>query len=161
MKFRLKKQQMETLLRRQANSQRTFTAPPPKRGFSLGSGWKRTAWEAALGILAALPVGAWLYYFVIFVWTEVIGILAMLAVSAIPGGLIPAFGPSSISRANDSIGIVLILFASAALIEVFACRALIRRHYPVLAYTQAILGLAASLPFFYWTAVHQKPLLPF
>jgi len=38
---------------------------------------------------------------------------------------------------------------------------LIRRHYAVFAYTQAILGLAVSSPFFYWTAVHQKPLLPF
>ncbi len=155
MKLRLKKQQVETLLQRQANSQRTLSAPLPKRGLTLGSVWKRTLWEAILGILAALPMGVWLYFFVILVWAEVITALA------IPVGLIPYLGPPIIEWANFSTGVVPVLFGGAALIEVFACRALLRRRCHVLAYTQAILGLAASLPFFYWTAVHQKPMLPF
>ena len=155
MKFRLKKQQVETLLQRQASSQRTFAAPPAKPRFSLGSGWKRTVWEAALGILAALPVGGCLYFGAILVWAEVITVLA------IPVGIIPRLGPPVIEWANFSTSVIPILFGGAVMIEVFACRALIRRRYRVLAYTQAVLGLAVSLPFFYWTAVHQKPMLPF
>lgn len=155
MKFRPKKQQVETLLQRPANRQRQFSAPPPRHSFVPSSGWKRPIWEAALGVLAALPVGMWLYFFVILVWAEVITALA------IPILLIPYAGSVIMTWANFSTSLVSVLFGGAVLIEVFACRALIRCRYPVLAYTQGVLGLAVSLPFYYWTAVYQKPMLPF
>lgn len=155
MKLIRKKQQTETLLQRPANRQRQISDPLPGRRFNLGSGWKRTVWEAALGVLAALPVGVGLYFVTILVWAMVFTVLA------IPILLIPYAGSVIMTWANFSTSLVSVLFGGAVLIEVFACRALIRCRYPVLAYTQGVLGLAVSLPFYYWTAVHQKPMLPF
>ena len=126
-----------------------------KLSFDLDSGWKRTVGEATLGVLAALPVGLCLYFVIILVWAEVITALA------IPILLIPRAGSTIVMWMNFNRSIVPVLFLGALLLEVWVCRTLIRRRYPVLAYTQAVLGLAVSLPFFYWTAVHQKSMLPF
>ncbi len=155
MKPKPKKQQTEMLLQRPASRQRHLSDPLSGRRFGLGSGWKRTAWEAVLGVLAALPVGVGLYFMTILVWAMVFTILA------VPILLIPYVGSVVMTWANFSTSVVPVLFGGAVVIEVFACRALIRRRYSVLAYAQAVLGLAVSMPFYYWTAVHQKPMLPF
>lgn len=115
----------------------------------------RTALEVLSGVLAAVPVGIWLYFMSILIWAEVITLLA------IPAALVPHVGPQIIRWLSFSVSVTPILVAGAAAAEVWFCRVLIRWHHPVFAYTQAALGLAVSLPFFYWTAVHHKPLLPF
>lgn len=106
-------------------------------------------------MVAAAPVGIWLYFMSILIWAEVVTILA------IPAALVPHVGSRIIGWMNFSPGAIPLLVAGTVATEVWFCRMLIRRRYAVFAYTQAILGLAVSSPFFYWTAVHQKPLLPF
>lgn len=122
-----------------------------------GSGSRpwRAVLEVASGIAAAVPVGIWLYFMSVIVWAGVVNVLALSF------ALIPHIGPPIVGWMNFSRGAIPLLMAGAVATEVWFCRMLIRRHYSVFAYTQAILGLAVSSPFFYWTAVHQKPLLPF
>jgi len=120
-----------------------------------GSRLWQTVLEAVSGVLAAVPVGIWLYFMSILIWAEVVTILA------IPVALIPHVGSRILVWLNFSSSVIPFLVAGAVAAEVWFCRMLIRRHYVVFAYTQAILGLAVSSPLFYWTAVHQKPLLPF
>ena len=115
----------------------------------------RTVLEIVSGIFAAVPVGIWLYFMSVTIWAEV-GTLLAFSVA-----LVPHIGPQFVGWMNFSRGSVLLLMGGTVAVEVWFCRMLIRRHYAVFAYTQAILGLAISSPFFYWTAVHQKPLLPF
>lgn len=120
-----------------------------------GSHLWQTVLEAVSGVLAAVPVGIWLYFMSILIWAEVVTILA------IPVALIPHVGSRILVWLNFSSSVIPFLVAGAVAAEVWFCRMLIRRRHSVFAYTQAILGLAISSPFFYWTAVHQKPLLPF
>ena len=120
-----------------------------------GSRLWRTVLEAVSGVFAAVPVGIWLYFMSILIWAEVVTILA------IPVALIPHVGSRILIWLNFSSSVIPFLVAGAVATEVWFCRMLIRRHHSVFAYTQAILGLAISSPFFYWTAIHQKPLLPF
>ena len=115
----------------------------------------RAVLEAVFGVLAAVPVGIWLYFMSIFLWAEVVTVLT------IPVALIPQVGSRILVWLNFSSSVIPLLVAGAVVAEVWFCRMLIRRHHSVFAYTQAILGLVVSSPFFYWTAVHQKPLLPF
>jgi hypothetical protein len=121
----------------------------------LHSGFGSTILQAVIGGAAALPVGICLYFVTILIWAEAITILA------IPIALVPKFGSSIMDWADFSQGVVPVLVIGAMAMEVWVCRLLIRRRYSVFAYTQAVLGLAVSSPFFYWTALHQKPLLPF
>ena len=118
-------------------------------------GFRQTILQAIVGIAASLPVGIWLYFAIVLIWAEA------LTIFAIPIGLIPKVGLVIITWANFSRGVVPVLVIGAGAMEIWACRILIRRHYSVFAYTQAALGLVISLPFFYWTFVHQKPILPF
>lgn len=120
-----------------------------------GSGPWRTVFEVVSGVLVAVPIGVWLYFMSIFIWAEVISLLA------IPVTLVPHVGSRIIIWLNFSAGVMPLLVVGAVALEVWFCRMLIRRHHSVFAYTQAILSLAVSSPFFFWTAVHQKPLLPF
>jgi len=120
-----------------------------------GSRLWQTVLEAVSGVLAAVPVGIWLYFMSILIWAEVVTILA------IPVALIPHVGSRILVWLNFSSSVIPFLVSGAVAAEVWFCRMLIRRRHSVFAYTQAILGLAISSPFFYWTAVHQKPLLPF
>ena len=115
----------------------------------------RTVFEIVSGVFAAVPIGIWLYFMSIFIWAEVVTILA------IPMAFVPHLSSQIMGWMNFSHGSVLLLVAGAVATEVWFCRTLTRRHHPVFAYTQAVLGLAVSSPFFFWTAVHQKPLLPF
>ena len=115
----------------------------------------RTVLEIVSGIFAAVPIGIWLYFMSVIIWAEVVTLLAFSV------ALVPRIGPQFVGWMNFSRGSVLLLMGGTVAVEVWFCRMLIRRHYVVFAYTQAILGLAVSSPFFYWTAVHQKPLLPF
>ncbi len=75
--------------------------------------------------------------------------------------LIPTVGPSVAAWMNFSPGMLLLLAAAAVAMEVFACRLLVRRSLTVFAYTQGALSLAFSVPFFVWSIIHQKPMLPF
>lgn len=120
-----------------------------------GSVFKRIVLEAFSGIIAAFPVGVFLYFFLIVFWASAVSVLALL----LP--LIPYIGIPVITWMNFTAGMILLLAVSAIVLEVWACRILVRRHYTVFAYTQAVLGLAVSSPFFYWSIVHQKPMLPF
>jgi len=115
----------------------------------------RTVLEIVSGVFAAVPVGIWLYSMSIIIWAEVVTLLAFSV------ALVPHIGPQFVGWLNFSSSVIPFLVAGAVAMEVWFCRMLIRRRHSVFAYTQAILGLAISLPFFYWTAVHQKPLLPF
>ena len=115
----------------------------------------RIVLQAVLGVAVAVPVGIWLYFADVIVWAEVITVLAL------PLALLPYVGTRLLEWMNFSPGMVVLLIAGAVALEVWLCRMLIRRHYSVFAYTQAILGLFVSLRFFYWTAIHQKPMLPF
>jgi hypothetical protein len=119
------------------------------------SGFRQIILQAVVGVAASLPVGIWLYFAIILLWAMAINVFA------IPMLLVPKVGSAIMTWANFSRGMVPILVIGAGAMEVWACRVLIRRHFPVFAYTQAILGLGISLPFFYWSFVHQKPLLPF
>ena len=74
---------------------------------------------------------------------------------------IPYIGIPIITWMNFTAGVVSLLAISAIVMEVWTCRMLIRRHHTVFAYTKAILSLAVSSPIFYWSIVHQKPMLPF
>ena len=122
-----------------------------------GSGSRpwRAVLEVVSGIVAAVPVGIWLYFMSVIIWAEVVTILA------IPVALVPHVGSRILIWLNFSSSVIPFLVAVTVAVEVWFCRVLIRRHYSVFAYTQAILSLAVSSPFFFWTAVHQKPLLPF
>jgi len=115
----------------------------------------RTVLQALFGVVAAIPIGIWLYFVAVIVWVEVITVLA------IPVALLPYVGSSIMEWMNFTPGVVVLLIGAAVALEVWLCRMLIRRHYSVFAYTQAVLGLFVSLRFFYLTAVHQKPMLPF
>ncbi len=115
----------------------------------------RIVLQAVLGVAVAVPVGIWLYFAAVIAWVEVITVLA------IPVLLLPYVGTRLLEWMNFSPGMVVLLIAGAVALEVWLCRMLIRRHYSVFAYTQAILGLFVSLRFFYLTAIHQKPMLPF
>ncbi len=126
-----------------------MTQSEPKAGFM------RTVLQVLMGVAAAVPVGIWLYFVVVIAWVEVITVLAL------PLALLPYVGTRLLEWMNFSPGMVVLLIAGAVALEVWLCRMLIRRHYSVFAYTQAILGLFVSLRFFYWTAIHQKPMLPF
>lgn len=120
-----------------------------------GSGRWRSVMEVVLGVIAAGPIGIFLYFMSILVWAEGIVLLA------IPLALIPYVGPRIMDWLNFSRSVVPLIVAMAVCAEIWVCRVLIRRHHQVFAYVQAFLGLAVSLPFYYWTAVHQKPMLPF
>jgi len=120
-----------------------------------GSGRWRSLLEVVLGVAAAGPIGVFLYFASILVWAEVVTILA------IPIALVPYVGLRILDWMNFSHGVILLIVAMAVGTEIWVCRLLIRRHHPVFAYTQAFLGLAVSLLFFYWSMVHQRPMLPF
>ena len=120
-----------------------------------GSVFKRIVLEVSLGTLAALPIGMFLYFFLVVFWASAVSILALL----LP--LIPYIGIPIVTWMNFTKGMILLLAVSAIVLEVWACRILVRRHHTVFAYTQAVLGLAVSSPFFYWSIVHRKPMLPF
>ena len=119
-------------------------------------GFKRSSLEVIAAMLAAAPIGIFLYYGPILVWATLFGsLLAFLAL------LIPTIGSSIAAWMNFSPGMMLLLAAVAIAMETWACQMLVRRHHSVFAYTQAILALAVSSPFFYWSIVHGKPMLPF
>lgn len=122
-------------------------------------GHRSRLWQIVLelisGALAALPIGVGLYFVSILIWAWMIEFLA------IPVLLIPRFGSHIMGWMDFSRGATVLIVASVVIIEAWFCRRLSLRHYRVFAYTQALLGLAVSSPFFYWTSVHQKPMLPF
>ncbi len=120
-----------------------------------GAAFKRIILEAFSGVFAAVPVGVFLYFFPVVFWASAINVLALL----VP--LIPYIGIPIVTWMNFTAGMVLLLAISAIVMEVWICRMLIRRHHTVFAYTQAVLGMAVSSPIFYWSIVHQKPMLPF
>ena len=120
-----------------------------------GSGRWRTALEVGSALVAAIPIGIFLYFMSVLVWAEVVTILA------IPISLIPSVSAPIMGWLNFSQGAVPFIIGMAVAMELGACRILIRYHYQAFAYTQALLGLAVSSPFFYWTVVHQKPMIPF
>ena len=120
-----------------------------------GSAFKRIILETFSGVFAAVPVGVFLYFLPVVFWASAMNVLALL----VP--LIPYVGIPIITWMNFTAGMIMLLATSAIIMEVWACRMLIRRHHSVFAYTQAVLGLAVSSPIFYWSIVHQKPMLPF
>ena len=120
------------------------------------SGFKRSFLEVITAVLVAAPVGIFLYFGPILVWAMLCSnLLVFLAL------LIPAIGSSIATWMDFSPGMLLLLAAVAIAIEVWACRMLVSRRHSVFAYTQAMLALAVSSPFFYWSIVHQRPMLPF
>lgn len=118
--------------------------------------FKQTFLQVVVAVVAATPIGLFLYFGPILVWAMVFGnLLVFLAL------LIPAVGPSVAAWMNFSPGMLLLLAAVAVAMEFLACRLLVRRSLTVLAYTQGVLSLAVSAPFFVWSIAHQKPMLPF
>lgn len=122
---------------------------------TLGSKLVRTGLEALSGVFAAVPLGLFLYFMPVVFWASVIGFVA------IPIMFIPYAGVPIVAWMNFTPGMVLVLLSGAIAIEIWTCKFLIKRHYQIFAYTQAVLGLAVSSPFFYWSIVHQRPMLPF
>jgi len=120
-----------------------------------GSDFWRTVLEVVSGMFAAVPMGVFLYFVIIVLWVWAIELLAF------PVLLIPHVGSRIMGWLAFSHGVIPLIAAMAVTMELWFCRILIRRHHRVFAYTQALLGLAVASPFFYWTFVHQKPLLPF
>lgn len=119
-------------------------------------GFKRSFLEVIAAVLAAAPVGMFLYFGPVLVWAILFhNLLVFLAL------LVPTIGSSIATWMNFSPGMLLLLAAVAVAMEAWSCRMLVGRHHSVFAYTQAMLALAVSSPFFYWSIVHQKPMLPF
>ena len=115
----------------------------------------RIGLEVLSGIFAAMPLGLFLYFVPIIFWASAIGIVAILI------ALIPYAGIPIVAWMDFTPGMVLVLLSGVIAIEIWACKFLIKRHYQIFAYTQAVLGLAISSPFFYWTIIHHRPMLPF
>ena len=115
----------------------------------------RTILQIVSGVTVALPIGICLYFMPIMLWAMLLNALA------IPIALIPYASSQILSWMDFSDGVVMLLIVGAVIIQIVTCRILIRRHWVVFAYTQGVLGLAVSAPLYYWTIVHQRPLLPF